>query len=329
MGFAPSAKDEHLIRVIVPNGQLADELQENNRIPPHVAYIVFDMADHVGVADNRQPDDKIEAGGRTFGVVRITNEYLTIDGTFARRPLTYDPNVFMPSEAKRGDLFSYCGAYEGNPVQLDPRVLRWNPDRQRVAMRMNLRYGSFAPVRDSFDPQSDLRDVVRLDLRCTFLAHVAALQLEPTGEVARLTFHSKKFPSGTKLRSLKLARKRTDGDLAVLVGNEPAEDLKASVAFLEPSASGSHAEGAHQQGVAEPPHVLLVQRLLTPGLLAGLFIPRQITSSECPEGDGYVSQVVYKGPIGKSPTCIPIGFGFADPGSQETCSAEGDGGPRK
>jgi hypothetical protein len=319
--LVPSASNHNLVRVVTPNG-LTTALSD---IPPHVAYVMFDMANWNAAnaaSPGRRPDmvlvDPLD--GRKFGVSLVNRELLEIGGSVdtseklcqpTKSEFEIDactgagaattkpfPEVISPSlTPSQSSLHWLLDWGRGNPnivSRLDPEVLRDTPASTHVSMRMNLANGKMRVLPTSFDLRFAYR--YNTDGVCQALARAVTVEMQSSSTPATLTFKSTPFDGGSSRLPLKVS---SAGDLAVLVGNEPVDHLEMSINILR----GRKPSSRHEDTTG---HMRLIEDLLTGGTLNR---PAEIPAGVCQLGMS--PQVSNNGSDGG--TCNPNGMAAKDP----------------
>ena len=320
--LVPSVADSHLVRVVTPNGQT----MTHSGVPKHFAYVMYTMKDWKAANTDslgRRPDliviDPVD--GMRFGVSFIKGELLDIGGSFDTseklcKPTKSEfeiepcfdasiglvkpfPGMTSPTTTSESSLHWLLDWSRGNPDivdRLDPDVLQDKPSSTHVSMRMNLAYGRMMVLPTSFD----LRYAYRYNEHgaCQALARAVIVEMKGTSNSSTLTFTSRPFSNGTVPLPLKLA---ASGDLAVLIGNEPVDNLQMSVNLIR----GRKPSELHQDTTG---HMRLLEDLLLSG---GLVRPAEIPAGACQMGMSPSVSPTDAGSDGG--TCNPNGMPAKDP----------------
>jgi hypothetical protein len=314
----PSAANTRLVRVVVPNGRVTNQNSPAD-VPSHVAYVMFDMKDLV--LPSRQPDFTFTSNDpvtRQFGVILINSEFLALDGNFVKPELDFEQEPALDAVRPDGSnsaSLHWMFNYTQNGVQLpalDTRVLLQQPDPEKVTLRMDLDFGSFAVEPDTISDKFAF--IVSDDGECQSLARAVSLKMPSDVKFDRneLTLASTPFRGEVARFPLRLSRLRTDGDLKIVIGHEPVKELELSADLLD--ANTKPLAAAHI--AAHPPgqlrrHMLLVQRLLTVAN-PPIFTPTRIPADQCTML-GKVKDSGNSGPQGMTGGCNPPVMPAADP----------------
>ena len=323
--LVPSAKDNHLVRVVTPNGAIP-----HLGLPTHTSYVMFniDNWDPSGrkpdfFISRPDPNDPTRAHMVNFGVCVIDKEYLDASGSFTPSPLCQPtpssfgvapcsqatartdqpfPAVTSPSLIPDQDslhwLFDFSVANPDISAHISDDVLRQKPTTGKTSLRMDLRVGEMRVLTRSFD----LHYAYQLTPKgsCQALARAVVVNLENTRAPATLTLTSTPFGDSTTQLPLKLSA--STGDLIVLIGNEPRDSIPMSLDFLvTDSVARAHEDTTdHEQRIRD--------------LLVG--VPMLITPAEIPAGvcqNGYSPQITPNTASGGGGTCNPGGTSPTDP----------------
>jgi len=165
-------------------------------------------------------------------------------------------------------------------------------------LRMDLPYGTFAVEPTSVDPQFAF--TVNENKNCQALARAVSLTFDPKPNEDKniLTIESTSLDGRTAPPALKLARKITNGELRIAIGNEPISDALDATDLL----TGTVATMDHY-GTGPQEHLLFVNRLVTGG---NVFVPARVSSDQC---TGTANPPVG----GKSGGCSPFLLTVGDP----------------
>lgn len=303
--FVPSAKDPHLIRVVVPNSRIPTPDESSLGITGHAAYVIFRF-------DDLQPGSRVpdvvftDANGQRYGIVWLESEFLTVDGNFKRDPLQFNLNTSnvagdAPDSTDGTSLhWLYDAGHAGtSPPIIDRALLTKTPDPAKVTVRMNLRYGVFAVEPSGVD--SSTRFIVNAQNHCQALTRAVSVTLQPVkgDEPAALTITSTPFRGKDAAKPIKL---KNDSDLMVLIGNEAINDVVASVEVFNPMPHDSTMTASYVDGPSA--HVQLANRLLKSGNVAVL---TRIPVSLCVNG------MFSHGNFGKNGGCSPLLLPPGDP----------------
>ncbi|HXH93454.1 MAG TPA: hypothetical protein VNN25_17865 [Thermoanaerobaculia bacterium] len=320
--LVPSAKNNHLVRVIAPNGSI-----QHLGLPTHVSYVMFniDNWDPSGRKPDffvSRPDPNDPTHMANFGVCEIDKEYLEATGSFTQSPLCQPtPSSFALAPcnltARRTDqafpsvinenlvtnqdslqwLFDFSRANPDIASHISDDVLQVKPATGKASLRMDLKFGEMRVLPNSFD----LHYAYRLTATgtCQALARAVVVNLENSQDPSTLTLTSTSFSGSVTQLPLKLSA--STGDLAVLIGNEPLESIPMSVDFLLGDTSSQHHEDTtdHQQRIRD-----LLSGLST------LITPAEIPAGACQNGH---APRIKTGAAGGGGTCNPGGTPPTDP----------------
>jgi hypothetical protein len=305
--LVPSAKNPHLIRVVAPNARVATDDEAAHQIPSHVTYVMFDMDDLV-TSDpevSRQPDYEVRGKDVNGIVVRkgvclIKGEYLQV-GPFSA-PGGADVAQTFPKE-----LLHCCTAADGKEIAIDPDVLSQTPDPDRVGLRLDLYHGVLGNENASIDPDSGT-ELKTSSTACTKLTRLLSVTMPTSGPAATLTIKSTPFTGSLRQLPLLLKRDAADGDLVVMIGNEPPPDLEKTIDFLIDPSRPQRSDHTMLSVL----HQRILNHLTTD---PDIFIPTRLVAAieTCVNGRITVTHPLPDGVAGKTDTCNPAGGYPQDP----------------
>ena len=330
VGFVPSAKNDHLVRVIAPNGRVPNNFERSNKIPSHTAYILFRMAD-LETDSPRKADYTFITDGVRYGVVAVESEYLKLGGNFRREALEYEREPVPPGDdaptSQNADslywMFDHDRAVT-EPLSVDPSLLIAKPAPEKVTLRLNLDYGTFKAEPASISRKFSF--ISSSNLTCQSVARAVVATLADGGQESNtlLTISSTPFRGTDAKPVLRFARKKADGDLRIVIGNEPLGELERSIDLLlpapapatpavAPTAEMVKATAEHDAHMAAAEggrrHMLLMKRILDK-CSPDPFVPVKVDAALCVNG-------MYTGemspPQGQSGGCSPSKVSVADP----------------